>query len=91
MMDGVDFASLRVPAGWHGESREGAGRLLLQLVRRDGQISSAEEAALKAVWKRLNLEARALTRELDVLSAQGVVFIGSPCLEEGGEDPATAS
>lgn len=75
-VSGVDWAAVRVPSSWPAEAREGAGRLLLQLVQLDRRISAAEESALRAVWKRLGLDAKSLNRALDALSAEGVIFIG---------------
>jgi len=59
--------------------------LLFEIVGLNGQINKAEEAALAAVWKRLGLEKRQLTRELDSLSARGVVFVGSKVASRAGE------
>jgi hypothetical protein len=85
VQQGVDISSLRVPPGWLGETREGAGRLLLQLVERDGRISSTEEKALRALWKKLGLTPGVLNKELDAMSGRGVVFVGDYVAGAAGE------
>lgn len=82
---GIDVSSLRVPPGWSGETREGAGRLLLQLVERDGRINGAEEKALRALWKKLGLTPGVLNKELDAMSGRGVVFVGDYVAGSAGE------
>lgn len=59
--------------------------LLFEIVGLNNQVNKAEEAALAAVWKRLGLEKRKLTQELDSLSARGVVFVGNTIAGRPGE------
>ena len=65
--------------------REQLPPLLFEIVGLNGQVNKAEEVALAAVWKRLGLEKRQLTGELDSLSARGVVFVGNRVAGRPGE------
>lgn len=59
--------------------------LLLEVTGHGGQVNTAQEKALAAVWKRLGLEKQGLTQKLDQLSARGVMFIRSGTPGRPGE------
>ena len=81
----ISLKGYRPPEPAQDKLREHLPPLLLEIVRRNGLVSAAEESALATMWKRLGLEKKALTRELDALSASGVVFVGNMVPGRPGE------
>lgn len=79
------LAGLRVPSNWTGPEREKIGRSLLLLSVKQGRITGEKEAVLRTVWKKLGLTPGHLTKELDALSARGVVFVGAAVPSRPGE------
>ena len=85
-LNGVGPTDLRVPTRWGKEMRASAGNILMQMLGGENRrVAAGEEDALRQLWKKLALESRKLTREMDDLSSHGVIFIGGAVAGGRGE------